>query len=76
MPRTKPTLAQAQFFLVWERIKPFAGGIRAHLRNPHIFENLESATRRYEKWAERRAPGYLGVVRAQMKPLRSEPAAR
>ena len=54
-------------YLVWERIKPAIAAIRLHVHNAHMFENLEKAAKRYEKWVERRAPGHLAVVRKWME---------
>lgn len=55
-----------EFFLVWERFKPFIPGARKAFRNPHLSENLEKVTARYEKWAERQAPGFLDALRGYM----------
>jgi len=52
-----------EFFFVWERMKPLAAPWRQHMRNPHMAENLEWAAKRYEKWANRLAPGFLDVIR-------------
>jgi hypothetical protein len=52
-----------EFFFVWERLKPLAAQWREMMRNPHMAENLEWAATRYEKWAERLAPGFLSAVR-------------
>ena len=51
-----------EFFFVWERIKPLAPAFRKMLRNPHLSENLERASERYEKRAERQAPGYIEAI--------------
>ena len=52
-----------EFFFVRERLKPLAPVFRQFFRNPHLSENLEKASQRYEKWAERLAPGYVAVIR-------------
>lgn len=52
-----------EFFLVWDRVKAGMPGFRKLIRNPHHFENLEWAAKRYENWANRRSPGFLDMVR-------------
>ncbi len=64
-----------EFFFVWKRVKPQVSGIRQFLKNPRMFEDLEKAARRYEKWAERRAPGYLAAVEQFMQAARKTEAA-
>lgn len=65
-----------EFFLVWERIKPFVPGIRERLCNPYMFENLEQASQRYQKRWEQLAPGYLEAVRQFVQQARKPAAAR
>ncbi len=60
-------LTANEFFFVWQRIEAGVSRIRQALKNPHMFEELEKAARRYEKWAERRAPGYLEAARQFME---------
>ncbi|MGH9685314.1 MAG: DUF4760 domain-containing protein [Candidatus Acidiferrales bacterium] len=57
-------------WIVWERMKPVIGGIRAMFKNPHAFGNLEKHCKRLEEWREKRAPGSTEAIRqmvAQMQ---------
>jgi len=62
-----------EFFFVWERLKPIAQAWRGMMRNPHVSENTEWAAVRYEKWAQKNAPGFLDVVRQYMKQAAQPP---
>ncbi len=64
-----------EFFFVWERLQPFAAEGRKLWRNPRMWENLEKAARRYEKWVERRAPGHIAMLREYMEQVRKASAA-
>lgn len=39
---------------VWHRLEPVIDGIRAMMKDPHFFGNLEEHARRYEAWAARK----------------------
>ena len=53
----------AEFFLVWERVKPLVPAVRASRKNPLLWSNLETLAGKYEKWMAHRAPGALDVFR-------------
>ncbi len=57
----------SEFYQVWDRLKPVVAPTREIFRNPHLFENLEEAAQRYEKWAEKRAPGTLQAARQYLQ---------
>lgn len=48
---------------VWSRLAPLMPGIRALMKDPLFFTNLERHARRYEEWAQRRSPGSPDGVR-------------
>ncbi|MFB3922906.1 MAG: hypothetical protein ACE145_14370 [Terriglobia bacterium] len=53
----------AEFFLVWERLKPIITAARTNRKNPHLWANLEALAGKYEKWMKNRAPEALDVFR-------------
>ena len=53
----------AEFFLVWDRIKPIIPAARASRKNPLLWSNLETLAGKYEKWMNNRAPGALEIFR-------------
>ena len=55
-------------YLVWERLKPVVPVLRQQFSLPTMFQQLERAAGRYEKWYQRRAPGALEKLRARMRP--------
>ena len=57
-----------EFYIVWDRVRRFVPGIRAYLKNRHLFEALEKYAKAYEVWAERRAPGYVAAMLQAMRP--------
>lgn len=56
-------------FLVWERIKPLVGEIRAVFKNPLFLSHLEEHCKRLEAWRERRAPGSTEAWRQYMQKI-------
>jgi len=57
-----------EFYIVWQRIRPFVAGIRDYLKNPRLFEALEKHATAYEVWAERRTPGYVAAMLQATRP--------
>lgn len=55
-------------YMVWFRLEGLVHAIRQQFGHPGMFAHLEKAARRYERWQERRAPGYLERVRPMMAP--------
>ena len=60
-----------EFFLIWDRLGDGAEKSRQQMRNPRLFENMEWAAKRYEKWVKRFAPEFLDVLRGYMGQLRN-----
>lgn len=52
-----------EFCAVWERIKHLAPALRESRKNPLLWSNLETLAGKYEKWAAKRAPEALDVLR-------------
>lgn len=52
-----------EFWVVWEKIKPFVSEAREARKNPHVWSNLEKLAEKYEKWMSNRAPDALGALR-------------
>jgi Domain of unknown function (DUF4760) len=57
----------AEFWIVWDRLKPISSEVRHMTKDPHIWENLEKLAVRYEIWRERRAPGAIAAMRELMQ---------
>jgi len=53
----------AEFFLVWERVKPIIPAARASRKNPLLWSNLETLAGKYEKWMTHRAPEAVETFR-------------
>ncbi len=53
-------------WMVWERLKPVAGAMRARYKNPHAYGALEEHVKRLEAWREKRAPGTTEAMRQMM----------
>ena len=60
-----------EFWFVWDRLKPLAGEMRAASKDPHLWDNLEKMSVRYEHWRERRAPGSIAAVRERIQKARA-----
>jgi hypothetical protein len=65
-----------EFWIVWERLQPIAGEVREMFKDPHIWENMEKVSQRYETWRERRAPGSLAAARERMQQMRAAQASQ
>ena len=65
----------AEFFFVWERIKPIIAQARERFMNKQFLEHLEKAAQRYESWSESRNPGHITAVRQMMQQMRAQSAA-
>jgi hypothetical protein len=61
--------AGGELFAVYEKLKPILPEIRKNFKNPHIYENLESLGRDYEKWMTKRAPGAVEAFRERQKAM-------
>src|SRR5215472_6515888 len=48
---------------VWSRIKPTVGAMRAALKSPQYFRQLEQHVGRLEAWREKQAPGSIEAMR-------------
>jgi hypothetical protein len=57
----------AEFWIVWDRLKPISSEVRHVTKDPHIWENIEKLAVRYEIWRERRAPGAIAAMRELMQ---------
>lgn len=66
----------AEFWIVWERLKPIAAEVRKIFNDPHVWEDLEELAKRYENWRERRAPGSLATMRERMQQIRAAQAGQ
>lgn len=53
----------SELWAIWSKIEPLLAEIRAASKNPHVYENLEIAGKKYDAWMEKRAPGALDARR-------------
>src|ERR1700736_4353433 len=53
----------AEFFGVWERLKPIVEQGRERFANKQFLAHLEKAANRYEAWIETRSPGHIAAMR-------------
>lgn len=53
-------------WMVWERLAPLASHWRTAMKNPHVWENLETHVKKLEAWREKRAPGTTEAMRQMM----------
>ncbi|HVB99674.1 MAG TPA: hypothetical protein VNJ12_10150 [Candidatus Dormibacteraeota bacterium] len=66
--------SNAEFWIVWDRLKPISGEVRALFKDPYVWDNLEKLSVRYEHWRERRAPGSTAALRERMQKARTTAA--
>jgi hypothetical protein len=65
-----------EFYFVWERVKPTIEEGRKRWANPLFLANLEKASKRFETWIEKKAPGHLEAMRQMMKQFEAEAKAK
>ena len=56
-----------EFFGVWEQLKAVVPEFRKQYHDPNMLSNLEKASKRFEEWSEKRAPGHIAAIREYMK---------
>ncbi len=62
----------AEFFYVWETLKPVVGQFREAFKDPNMLKNLETAAQRFEQWSEQRSPGHVAAMREYMQQERAK----
>ena len=63
-----------EFYVVWERVKPFIEQGREKFVYKQFLAHVEQAAKRYETWIEKRSPGHIAAMREFMKMMRPKPA--
>jgi hypothetical protein len=53
-------------WVVWERLRPVIGAMRARSKNPQQLRALEEHVKRLEAWREKHAPGTTEAMRQMM----------
>jgi hypothetical protein len=61
-----------EFFGIWEQLKPVVPQFRKEFSEPNMLANMEKAAKRYEEWAEKRAPGHVAAMRKYMQQERAK----
>ncbi len=56
-----------ELLAVWGKVQPLVEDLRAALKNPLIYRNLEKAAERHIKWLESNSPGAYEAWQARMK---------
>ncbi|MGH9397629.1 MAG: DUF4760 domain-containing protein, partial [Terriglobia bacterium] len=65
-----------ELWAIWSKIEPLLTGMREMSKNPHQFENLERAGKKYEAWMEKRSPGALALRKARLAAIQATPAEK
>jgi hypothetical protein len=65
----------AEFWFVWQKLKPIASELRAMYHNPIAFRQIETTSDRIEAWWSRVAPGLLEGYRRRLVQMRESAAA-
>jgi hypothetical protein len=56
----------AEFWIVWQKLKPLAPAARQAFHNPFYWKQLETLSEKYEKWMAGRAPDALEALRKRL----------
>lgn len=56
----------AEFWVVWDKIRHLAPGMRSTTKNPLMWKNLETLAEKFEKWMARQAPEALEAFRQRL----------
>ncbi|HUO60664.1 MAG TPA: hypothetical protein VMU24_08345 [Candidatus Acidoferrales bacterium] len=62
----------AEFFGVWERMRPMIAEGRKRFSNNRFLYHMEQAAQKYEKWAENHSPGHVSAMREWGKQMRQQ----
>ncbi len=65
-----------EFYAVYELLRPILPELRERYGNPHFYEHLEKAAKRYEVWLKRRSPRWFEQRRKIVDELRAGRAAK
>jgi hypothetical protein len=60
----------AEFWFMWEKVRPIAAGMRKMYGNPNMYKHIEAASARLEQWWERMSPGLVEGTRMRMAAAR------
>ncbi len=52
-----------ELWVIWQKIKHLAPGVRKLYANPQVWKNLEAVGEKFEKWMNQRAPQALEALR-------------
>jgi hypothetical protein len=55
-----------EIWVVWQKIKPLAPGMRNVYENPFLWQNLETVAEKIEKWMVKRAPKSVEALRTRL----------
>jgi hypothetical protein len=58
-----------ELWAIWMKIEPLVPRLRSMFNDPHAYENLDRAARKYEAWMEKRSPGALATRREYLQAL-------
>lgn len=65
-----------EFFGIWEQLKKVVPEFREKFGDQHMLGNMEKAAKKYEAWAEKRAPGSIAKMREFMNAERNQPSKK
>jgi hypothetical protein len=55
-----------EFWVVWTKVQHLAPDVRSAMKNPLMWQNLETLVENYEKWMAHRAPEALEAFRQRL----------
>ncbi len=61
--------SNGEMLFVWERLREFVPSMRAFMKNPHSFQNLEIVGNAYAKWMQSHGPEAYPAFQAMVKGL-------
>lgn len=65
-----------ELWACWNKMEPFVTAMRERSKNPHQFEHLERAAKKYEAWVENRAPGAIAVRKTMFAQMQAAAAQK
>jgi hypothetical protein len=64
--------SSAEFWFVFERLKPIVAGFRAMFHNPNAYKQIEATVARLEKHWNRTSPGMVEAYRERVAQMREQ----
>jgi len=65
--------SNAEFWVVWDKIRNLVPAVRERFKNPMAWKNLETLAGKYEQWMSKRAPEALDALRKRLQGAAPKP---